>query len=78
MKFKKIKRFLANEQDVIEIFIHYLNKSTEIKYFRNNEIDILLYSKSEYDDYTVCSVYGYNADGYNAIAIKLRCLEEDK
>ena len=79
MKFKKIKRFLMTDQDVIEINIRHIgNKSGEVLYYRNNEIYQLLYTKTEYDDYPVKTVYGYNAEGYNGIAVELRCLEEDK
>ena len=78
MKFKKMKRFLMTEQDVIEIGIKYINKPTEVLYYRNNEIDQLLYAKTKFDDYPVKTVYGYNAEGYNGIAVELRCLEEDK
>ena len=78
MKFKKIKRFLMTEQDVIEISIKNINKPSEIVYFRNNEIYKLVYTKTRFDDYPVSTVFGYNAEGYNGIAIELRCLEEDK
>ena len=78
MKFKKMKRFLMTEQDVIEIGIKYINKPTEVLYYRNNEIYQLLYAKTKFDDYPVNTVYGYNAEGYNGIAVELRCLEEDK
>ena len=78
MKFKKMKRFLMTEQDVIEIGIKYINKPTEVLYYRNNEIYQLLYAKTKFDDYPVNTVYGYNAEGYNGIAVELRCLEVDK
>ena len=78
MKFKKMKRFLLTEQDVIEIGIKYINKPTEVLYYRSNEIYQLLYAKTKFDDYPVNTVYGYNAEGYNGIAVELRCLEEDK
>ena len=78
MKFKKMKRFLMTEQDVIEIGIKYINKPTEVLYYRNNEIYQLLYAKTKFDDYPVNTVYGYNAEGYNGIAVELRCMEEDK
>lgn len=78
MKFKKIKRFLMTGQDVIEINIEYINKPNEIVYFRNNEIYKLVYSKTKYDNYQVNSIFGFNADGYNAISIRLIYLEEDK
>ena len=78
MKFKKMKRFLMTEQDVIEIGIKYINKPTEVLYYRNNEIYQLLYAKTKFDDYPVNTVYGYNAEGYNGRAVELRCLEEDK
>ena len=66
------------EQDVIEIGIKYINKPTEVLYYRNNEIYQLLYAKTKFDDYSVNTVYGYNAEGYNGIAVELRCLEVDK
>lgn len=79
MKFKKIKRFLMTEQDVIEISIKYINKPTEVEYYRSKvEIYKLIYTKTMYDDYPVKSIFGYNAEGYNGIAVELRCLEEDK
>lgn len=78
MKFKKMKRFLMTEQDVIEIGIKYINKPTEVLYYRNNEIYQLLYAKTKFDDYPVNTVYGYNAEDYNGIAVELRCLEVDK
>lgn len=78
MKFKKIKRCLMTEQDVIEIIIKNINKPSEIVYFRANEIYKLVYTKTRFDNYPVNTVFGYNAEGYNGIAVELRCLEEDK
>lgn len=77
MKFKKIKRFLMTEQDVIEISIKYINKPSEVKYYRNNDIYKLIYARTEYDNYPVSAVYGYNAEGYNGISVELKCLEVD-
>lgn len=34
MKFKKIKRFLAVTQDVIEISVEHINTPNEVLYFR--------------------------------------------
>lgn len=75
MKFKKMKRFLRPNQDVIEINIRHIYKAGEVTYYRNEEIYKLLYTKTKYDDYPVIAVYGYNVEGYNGIAVELRCLD---
>ena len=78
MKFKKIKRFLTTDQDVIELNVEHINTPNEIVYFRNSEIYKLVYSKTKYDNYQVNSIFGFNTDGYNGISIRLIYLEEDK
>lgn len=78
MKFKKLKRILRPNQDVIEISIRHIYKTGEVTYYRNEEIYKLLYTKTRYDDYPVIAVYGYDAEGYNGLAVELRCLEVDK
>ncbi len=75
MKFKKMKRFIRPNQDVIEINIRYIHKAGEVTYYRNEEIYKLLYTKTKYDYYPVIAVYGYNHEGYNGLAVELRCLD---
>ena len=78
MKFKKIKRFLTTEQDVIELKVKHINTPNEVIYFKNDVIYRLIYSNTKYDNYTVNSIFGFNAEGYNGISVELLCLEEDK